>query len=158
MTRKTYSQLAAEAAAQVTEIMPWDVANFLAENSGALLLDIRERAEFDALHIAGSVNVPRGILESAAEWDYPETEPALVTARDKPVAIICRSGNRSAMAAMVLAQVGFSNVCSVKLGIRGWNDSDLELVDSAGNTLDSDDAEALIDPPIRADQINPERR
>ena len=34
--------------------------------------------EFARVHIAGSLNVPRGILESAAEWDYAETEPALV--------------------------------------------------------------------------------
>ena len=158
MTRKTYSQLAAEAASRIKEIMPWDLPDFLAAHPDALLLDIRERDEFARARIKGSVNVPRGILESAAEWDYPETEPALVTARNKPVVIICRSGNRSALAAEVLSQIGFTDVRSVKLGVKGWNDADLELVDHAGAPHDGDDAMDLIEPPLRPDQIDPARR
>ncbi|MDQ2091742.1 rhodanese-like domain-containing protein [Marimonas arenosa] len=158
MTRKTYNQLAAEAAERIEEIMPWDLSEFLENHPDALLLDIRERDEFARARIAGSLNVPRGILESAAEWDYAETEPELVTARDRPVLIICRSGNRSALAAEVLAEIGFSDVRSVKLGVKGWNDADLELVDTTGVPLDGDDAEDLIDPPLRPDQIDPARR
>lgn len=158
MTRKTYSELAAEAAAEIVEIMPWDVPDFLSENPRALLLDIRERDEFSRARIAHSLNVPRGILESAAEWNYAETEPALVTARPYPVLVICRSGNRSALAAKVLSEIGFSNVRSVKLGIKGWNDADLKLVDADGNLLDGDDAMDLISPPLRPDQIDPEQR
>ncbi|OIP85619.1 MAG: sulfurtransferase [Rhodobacterales bacterium CG2_30_65_12] len=158
MPHKTYSQLAAEAAARIEEIMPWDVPDFLAAHPEALLLDIRERGEFARAHIAGALNVPRGILESAAEWDYAETEPALVTARDKPVVIICRSGNRSALAAEVLAEIGFTDVRSVKLGIKGWNDADLEIVDEAGAPLDGDDAMGQIEQPLRPEQIDPARR
>jgi rhodanese-related sulfurtransferase len=155
MTRKTYSQLAQEAAERIEKIMPWDVPDFLAENPGALLLDIRERDEFARAHIEGSLNVPRGILESAAEWDYAETEPALVTAREKPVVIICRSGNRSAFAAETLAQMGFENVRSVKLGIKGWNDADLELVDADSAEIDGDEAMPLIEIQPRPEQMRP---
>ena len=66
MPRKTYRQLAAEAAERITEIMPWDVPEFIAANPSTLLLDIRERDEYARARIAGSLNVPRGILESAA--------------------------------------------------------------------------------------------
>ena len=155
MTRKTYSQLAAEAAERIEEIMPWDVPDFMAEHPDALLLDIRERDEFSRASIEGSLNVPRGILESAAEWDYAETEPALVTARDKPVVIICRSGNRSAFAAETLLQMGFTDVRSVKLGVKGWNDADQELVDAEGNEIDPDDAMAVIELQPRPDQRKP---
>lgn len=158
MTRKTYNQLAAEAAKRIEEIMPWDVPELLSERPGALLVDIRERDEFARAHAAGSLNVPRGILESAAEWDYAETEPALVEARDRLVMIICRSGNRSAFAAEVLQQMGFADVRSVKLGIKGWNDADQELVDATGGVLDGDAAMDLIDRPLRPDQIDPARR
>jgi len=157
MTRKTYSQLAQEAAERIAEIMPWDVPDFLAKNPDALLLDIRERDEFARAHIEGSLNVPRGILESAAEWDYAETEPALVTARDKPVVIICRSGNRSALATEVLEQMGFENVRSVKLGIKGWNDADLDLVSSEGAPIDGDDAMGVIELQPRPEQRDPAR-
>lgn len=153
MSRKTYAQLAAEAAKRITEIMPWDVPDFMENHPEALLLDIRERTEFQRVRIANSLNVPRGIIESAAEWNYAETEPSLVTARDKPVMVICRSGNRSALACEVLDLIGFANTVSVKLGIKGWNDADQELVDAEGNVLDPDDAEGLISPPLRADQM-----
>lgn len=158
MTRKTYSQLASEAATRITEIMPWDVSDFMEDNPDALLLDIREQSEFSQARIAGSLNVPRGILESAAEWDYVETEPDLVQARDKPVVVICRSGNRSALACEVLEQIGYSDTRSVKLGIRGWNDADQPLVDADGETLDGDEADDRLNPPLRPDQINPARR
>jgi rhodanese-related sulfurtransferase len=158
MTRKTYSQLAAEAAQRIEEIMPWDVPDLLAAHPDALIVDIRERDEFARARIKDALNVPRGILESAAEWDYSETEPALVTARDRPVVLICRSGNRSALAAEVLAQVGFTDVRSVKLGIKGWNDADLELVDETGALLDGDEAIVLVDPPLRPEQMDPARR
>ena len=158
MTRKTYKQLAAEAAERIKEIMPWDVPDFMESHPDALLLDIRERDEFDRVRIPESLNVPRGILESAADWDYAETEPSLVMARDKPVVIICRSGNRSALAAEVLAQMGFGDVRSVRLGVKGWNDADQELVDKAGSVIDGDDAMDLIELAPRPDQLDPARR
>ncbi len=158
MSRKSYRQLAAEAAERIVEIMPWDVPEFLAGHPGALLVDIRERGEFACARIEGALNVPRGILESAAEWDYAETEPALVQARALPVVVICRSGNRSALAAEVLREIGFEDVRSVKLGVKGWNDADLPLVDAAGAVLDGDDAADLLEPPLRPDQVDPARR
>ena len=158
MTAKTYRQLAAEAAARITEIMPWDVPDFLEDHPDAVFLDIRERDEFARTRIAGTINVPRGILESAAEWDYAETEPTLVTARNKPVLVICRSGNRSAFAAETLSAMGFEDVRSVKLGVKGWNDADLELVDADGAVLDGDDAMDLIELTPREDQTDPARR
>lgn len=158
MSAKTYRQLAAEAAAKISEINPWDLPALLEADKDAVLVDIREASEFAALHISGSLSVPRGILESAAEWDYAETEPELAKARQKPVVLICRSGNRSALAALVLGDMGFTNVRSVKLGLRGWNDADLPLVNAADEPVDGDDAAALIDAPLRPDQINPARR
>ena len=158
MSRKTYRQLAAEAAARITEIMPWDVPDFLAAHPGALLVDIRERDEVARARIEGALNVPRGILESAAEWDYAETELRLVEARDRPVLVICRSGNRSAFAAEVLTAMGFGDVRSVKLGVKGWNDADLPLVGADGAVLDGDDAMELIELQPRPDQVDPARR
>ena len=158
MPRKTYDQLASEAAGRIEEIMPWDVPGFRAAHPDALLLDIRERDEYATAHVAGSLNVPRGILESAAEWGFPETEPELVTARDRPVIILCRSGKRSAFAAETLKALGFTKVFSVKLGIKGWNDADLDLVNAAGTPIDGDDAMPLIELQPRPDQRSPARR
>jgi len=156
--RETYKSLAAKAAAEVLEIMPWDLERMLEERGELLVLDVRERAEFEAAHIAGSLNVPRGILEAACEYDYAETEPELVAARSRPVVIVCRSGNRSALAAFVMRLLGYDDVASLKLGIKGWNDGDLPLVDCRGMRVDPDDAAHLLEPKLAPEQIDPARR
>lgn len=155
MPRKTYRQLAAEAALQIREIEPWNLPAFLLMHPGVLLVDIREPHEFAAANIRGSINVPRGVLESAAEWDYAETVPELVTARDKPVVLICRSGNRTALAALTLGLMGFADVQSLKLGVKGWNDADLPLFDGEGRPVDGDTAAERLEPPLRPEQRKP---
>ncbi len=156
--RESYKSLAETAAAEIIEIMPWDLQTRMEQETDLIVLDVRERAEFDAVHIDGAINVPRGILEAACEWDYAETEPLLVMARQRPVVVVCRSGNRSALAALIMKRIGFERVASMKLGIKGWNDGDLPLVDCRGMRVDPDDAAHLIQPKLAPEQIDPARR
>lgn len=158
MTRETYKSLAQKAAAEIREIMPWDLERMQREDQRLLVLDVRERSEFEQAHIRGALNVPRGILEAACEYDYAETEPQLVAARDRPVVVVCRSGNRSALAAYVMRLLGYEDVASLKLGVKGWNDADFPLVDCRGVAVDADDAAHLIEPKIAAEQMDPVRR
>lgn len=154
----SYSSLAADAASRIKEVLPWDLPQMLKERPDVLLLDVRERSEFDAAHIKGSLNVPRGILEAACEWDYAETEPQLVKARRRPVVVVCRSGQRSALAALVMQLIGYEEVYSLKLGVKGWNDGDLPLVDGRGIAIDADDAAHVLEPKVAPEQIDPARR
>ncbi|MGB5774772.1 MAG: rhodanese-like domain-containing protein, partial [Sedimenticolaceae bacterium] len=119
---KRFLQLVSECLTDVRELMPWDLEERLASNPDVLVIDVREPYEFDAMHIAGSLNVPRGILESACEWEYEETMPELVQARDREVVVVCRSGYRSVLAAHSLQLLGYRNVASLKTGLRGWKD------------------------------------
>jgi hypothetical protein len=57
-----------------------------------------------------------------------------------------------------MRMIGYDNVASMKLGIKGWNDGDLPLVDCRGVSVDSDDASHLIEPKLASEQINPARR
>lgn len=152
---KKYTDLVAECLAEVKEIMPWDLAEQLSQPEPPLLLDIREPAEFDAAHIPGSLCVPRGILESAADWDYDDTVPALAGGRARAIVVICRSGNRSVLAAHTLQRMGFANVVSLKTGVRGWNDFEQPLVDGAGRAVDIDTADALLASVVRPEQRRP---
>ncbi len=141
---KTFDQIVAETATQINELMPWDVAEKIASKESLLLLDVREADEFNSMHIANSINIPRGILEAASEHGYDETNPQLAAARDRQVIVICRSGKRSCMATHSLQQLGFQHAFSLKTGLRGWNDFDQPLLDSAANVVDGDDAEAFL--------------
>lgn len=72
---KRYNDLIRDCLSSVDELMPWDLEERLEENPDLMVLDVREPYEFDAMRIRGSLSVPRGILESACEWDYEETVP-----------------------------------------------------------------------------------
>ncbi len=152
---KTYTDLVAECLTDVSEIFPWDLAERVEANPDLLLLDIREPYEFDAMHIPNSLNVPRGVLESACEWDYEETVPELVQAREREVVVICRSGYRSVLAAHTMQRMGYKNVCSLKTGVRGWNDFEQPLKDKDGGEVDIDAADEYFAPNVRADQRRP---
>jgi len=151
-----FTDLIARCLDSVDEIFPWDLAERLAGGEEApLLLDIREPYEFAAMHIAGALSVPRGILETACDYGYEETVPELVEARERPIVVICRSGNRSVLAAHVMQLMGYRSPCSLKTGLKGWNDFEQPLVDAAGNTVDLDDADAYFTPRLRPEQLGP---
>ncbi|MBA1446601.1 MAG: rhodanese-like domain-containing protein [Chromatiales bacterium] len=153
--RKRFNDLIAEQSKTVDEIFPWDLAEELSARGNLLLLDIRCPYEFDGGHIRDSLIVPRGILETACDYGYDETVPELVTARDKRVVVICRSGNRSILAAYTLKQMGFDDIVSLKTGLRGWNDYDQPLVNNAGDPVDPDAADAFFSPEITPEQLGP---
>ena len=151
---KTFKDLIQDALDQgVKEIYPWDVVDFLQQNPDAILLDVREPEEYGGAHIADTMYAPRGILEQSCEWDYAETIPELVRARDKPILVICRSGNRSVLAGQTMLQLGYKDITSLKTGIKGWNDSDLPLVDETGKEVNPDWADEFFNPPVREDQL-----
>jgi len=152
---KRYTDLVADVLTRVKEIQPWDLSKQLAAGRELVLLDVREPAEFATLRIPGSINVPRGVLEQSCEWDYDETVPLLAAGRELEVVVVCRSGKRSALAADVLLSMGYTNVVSLKTGVRGWNDYEQPLVDGADNPVDADTADALLGPRLRPDQHKP---
>jgi len=152
---KTFLDLMHSHLSDVQEIMPWDLEERLADNPDLFLLDVREPDEFAAMHIAGSINVPRGILESACEWDYEETVPELVQARAREIVVICRSGYRSVLAAYSLNVLGYQTVVSLKTGLRGWKDYEQPLINAAGEAVDLDDADVYFTTKLRPDQQRP---
>ena len=152
---KKFMHLVQDCLTQVREIMPWDFEERLQAKPDVLILDVREPYEFAAMHIDGSLNVPRGILESACEWDYEETEPELVKARNRELVVVCRSGNRSILAAHALQVMGFTNVVSLQTGLRGWKDYEQPLVDGTGAAVDLDAADVYFTPRLREDQLHP---
>ncbi|WP_455376020.1 rhodanese-like domain-containing protein [Kaarinaea lacus] len=152
---KTYQQIIEECLQYVTEIFPWDLEEKLATGNKPILLDIREPEEFNAMRLENSMNVPRGILEQSCEWDFEETVPELVSAREKEIVLICRSGNRSILAAYTMQEMGYQNVLSLKTGLRGWNDYEQPLVNSHNQIVDIEDADEYFSNKVRQDQLQP---
>ena len=105
----------------IKEIGPAELEKFQQDKPDLMVIDVRESAEHEREgHIKGALFVPRGIIEAAADPDYPKKLPELVAARERPVVLYCATGGRSAMAAAVLQMMGFKDVYSLVGGFSGW--------------------------------------
>lgn len=155
---KTFKEIVAEASKTINELMPWDVDDRIRENPELMIVDIREECEFARFHIKGSMLVPRGILESACEAEYEDAIPELVNGRDKEIVVICRSGLRSVLGTQMLQSMGFTNISSMKTGLRGWNDYELPLYNLQQEQLDPDDVDELLKAGFCSSLMHPDRR
>ena len=150
-----YQRLVVKALGSVDEVLPWDLEEEIGQNPKLIVLDIRELDEFEMMHIKGSLHVPRGVLEGACVWNYDDTVPALAQARDQNIVVVCRSGNRSALAALTMQKMGFEQVRSLKLGIKGWNDNDLEMINNQRDIVDIDQIDEWLNRAVSEDKLQP---
>ena len=97
---------------------PMDAVRLM--NQGALLLDVRNQAEFDSGHILDARHVPQDQLASSTE--------ALKKYREKVVIACCESGMRSGAAARVLRAQAFTKVVNLQGGLQAWRADNLPLV------------------------------
>ncbi len=152
---KSAAEIVKESMDKVSGYMPWDLKDLMEEGKVHMIIDVREPEEYNAMHIEGSRLVPRGIIEGACEWGSRNTIPELAASRDKKVILVCLGGERSAMAADVMMDMGYTDVHNLKTGLRGWNDSDYPLVDSEGNAVDPDHADEVFNRPATPEQMGP---
>ncbi|MGE4072343.1 MAG: rhodanese-like domain-containing protein [Lysobacterales bacterium] len=118
--RTTVQDLISHARSQIKEIGGTELLRL--QSGGCPIVDVREPAEFAAGHIPGAVNIPRGVLEFEIDG-HPAVnfvkDPALAH-RDQPIAVYCRSGGRSALAAEALKRLGFVEPLSLAGGFNAW--------------------------------------
>lgn len=87
-------------------------------NDGALVVDVREPAEFNAGHLPNSRHIPVGdVAKRAAEL------PA-----NKTVLLVCASGQRAGRAASVLRKAGHEQVFCLDGGVGAWRQAGLPVV------------------------------
>ena len=113
MTVKNYYDLVREAKARVKEVTASETIQILGEHPETVVVDCREPNEAALGTIAGAVVIPRGIMESNIER---------VAKRDQKVIIYCAGGNRSALAADSLREMGYTDVATMAGGFRAWID------------------------------------
>jgi rhodanese-related sulfurtransferase len=123
----TASDLVAEARANIRELPPADLDT---QRDDAVVIDVREPAEFETGHIPGSINIPRGVLEFQVDA-HPAvanvSDPAL-SHKERPIVLVCRTGGRAALSALSLQRLGFADVRSIAGGVLAWGEAGLPLV------------------------------
>ncbi|MEO8576979.1 MAG: rhodanese-like domain-containing protein [Gemmatimonadales bacterium] len=116
MPQKSGLDLINEAKSRIKQVTPAEAMADKSEN--LVFFDCREPQEYNLGHITGAVFIPRGQMETKVE---------AVISRDKKVVIYCASGNRSALAAETMMQMGYGDVASMSDGFRGWVDAGGEI-------------------------------
>jgi rhodanese-related sulfurtransferase len=114
---KGFQDLVADAKKKITEISPTDAAAKAKSTSDAVIVDVREKDEFDESHIPDAVHMSRGMVELEVEDKFPD--------RDTTIICHCGGGGRSALAAESLQKMGYKNVRSMAGGFRAWKASGL---------------------------------
>ena len=91
-------------------------ATQLINRDDALIVDVREPAEYQAGHILGAKNTP---LERLGETELKR--------KDKPVIVYCESGERAPKAAAILRKRGYDRVLSLQGGLGAWKQAGLPV-------------------------------
>ena len=101
----------------VAVVSPQEAAELQGDGSAALIVDVREKREFEQIRVDGAALVPLG--------EFVERHEALP--RDRKLLMVCRSGARSMRAATFLAQQGFTDVANVEGGMIAWHGAGLPV-------------------------------
>ena len=105
------SDLINEARSRIPETSVRDALQLHGTAMPVIFLDVRDQQEVNLGRIPGAVHVSRGNLETKIEALLP---------REARIIVYCASGNRSALAADTMRQMGYTNVSSMAGGFRDW--------------------------------------
>jgi rhodanese-related sulfurtransferase len=111
----------------IEEIEPFEAAEEIG-GGDVVLIDTREPHEYQEAHLEGGKLVPPGLLADEIEGAAPDKSARTI--------LYCRTGNRSAIAAAQLQQLGYENVASMSGGIVQWQEQGLPVVAAHGMTAE----------------------
>ena len=111
-----FEKLVAGAKKKVTEILPAEAAA-KSQNGEALIIDVREKDEWDEEHIPNATHLSRGTIELDIEEKVPDLNALIICH--------CGGGGRSALAAESLQKMGYKNVRSMAGGFKAWKGAGL---------------------------------
>ncbi len=109
-----FLKLVDEAKAETREVSVADTLE--RKKNGATLIDVREDNEFAAGHAAGAEHMGRGIIERDIRSKHPD--------KDEELILYCGGGFRSALSAVNLQKMGYTNVWSMAGGWSAWKAAD----------------------------------
>jgi rhodanese-related sulfurtransferase len=106
-----FEKLVAEAKKNITEISPAEAAA-KAKSGEAVIVDVRDKDEWEDEHIPEAIHLSRGTIELEIEDVTPDMDALIICH--------CGGGGRSALAAESLQKMGYKNVRSMAGGFKAW--------------------------------------
>jgi molybdopterin/thiamine biosynthesis adenylyltransferase/rhodanese-related sulfurtransferase len=115
----SYRELLTQVKAEIDEVNAAETRSLLDSPEPPLLVDVRERDEWEEGHLPGAIHIPRGSLESRIEQAARD--------RGRQIVVYCAAGNRSAFAAKTLDELGYERVHSLAGGFTDWKRNGLPV-------------------------------
>ncbi len=110
-----FLRLVNDAKSRIREVTVDETRERMAANNGVRLIDVREDNEWQLGRATGSTHLGKGIIERDIEAQVPDKATEVI--------LYCGGGFRSALAADVLQNMGYTNVFSMAGGWKAWKDS-----------------------------------
>ena len=118
MARRKLADLVTEAKREIEELAVDQLQQEIAEGA-VTVVDIRDvRERWDKGAIPGAKSMPRGMLEFWFDPESPYFRDGVTF--DGRYVLYCAGGQRSALAAKVLQDIGYDNVAHLEVGFNGW--------------------------------------
>ncbi len=114
---KSFRDVLSQVKKEIRETTVHEVDRAITERRDFVLLDVREKEEWDEGHLPGATFLPRGFLEVKVEKTVPD--------KNTPIILYCAGGVRSALAAKSLQELGYSDVLSMAGGYGEWKNNGL---------------------------------
>ena len=106
-----FEKLVGEAKKNITEISPGDAAA-KSKSGNAVIIDVRDKDEWDEGHIPGAMHLSRGTIELDIEEKVPDTNAMIICH--------CGGGGRGALTTESLQKMGYKNVRNMSGGFKAW--------------------------------------
>ena len=92
----------------------------LVNNENALVVDVRDKSEYDGGHIVDAINIPFANLETRMD--------ELNKHKERPLVVACKMGQHAGSAGTMLRKNGFENVSRLTGGMADWRGQNLPVV------------------------------
>lgn len=111
-TVKTSDQLVKEAKASIKEVSVDEVKKLIDNKEKIILLDVRDKEEFETGYIPGAINLSRGLLEFKISTMIPDKNAVII--------VYCGIDLRGPLAARTLNELGYKNAVNIIGGLKAW--------------------------------------
>jgi rhodanese-related sulfurtransferase len=112
---KTPEQIVKEAKASIKEVSIADVRKMIDAKEPVILLDVRDKHEFEEGYIPGAMNISRGSLEFKVALLIPDKSARII--------VYCGLDLRGPLATRALNDLGYKNAVNMIGGLKAWKEA-----------------------------------
>ena len=118
-----FEQMVDDARRRIRETTVAEIKRRLDAGEKLLLVDVREKEEWDNGHLPDAIHLGKGVIERDIHLVTEDT--------NREIILYCGGGYRSALAADNLQKMGYNQVISMDGGFRGWKEAGYPIVNNS---------------------------